>query len=454
MLGFHPISGAPLDSAGLSIASGAGAATGSSTAAGVGRSTTAGAGTATGSSTAAGVGAVNGKAKPGKGGGGSGGGTNVLTTTTSPTTTVSGSTFLVVVTDASSAPTVTDSKGNTYTQVFRQGNAANNVALYYCADGVGGANHTATVTYSAAASPGVCFVELTGVATVNPLDVSTSTNDNNSPYTTTTPLTHQDVEIVVSVIGTDSTNNPVAYAIDNGFDILEVADNGSAYWTGAIAAKVVYTEGTYTANWTAPGATKSVVGTAAFKAAAFQAVGAASGSSTVLGTGAALAVGAGSASGSSTAVGAGGTVIQGAGAASGSSTALGAGGYAVVSASGAGASSGSSTAVGVGQALAVGAGASLGGSTAAGVGAALAEGAGSASGVSSTSGYGQGLLQGVGEAFGSSTTAGVGQSFRKLMAQLQLFARSQRAELHGRTKPFQITVNDRDTPQVSAVEEE
>ncbi len=137
----------------------------------------AGVGTAAGTSTAAAVGGANFKKIPGKGGGGKGGAANVFSVTTSPTTTQpTGSTFVVVVQDSTATPAITDSFGNTYVQRFRTGNGTHNLGMYVCQNGVGGNLHTATATFSTLDSPGITFLELTGVLAA-PLDAEANRQD-------------------------------------------------------------------------------------------------------------------------------------------------------------------------------------------------------------------------------------------------------------------------------------
>lgn len=138
--------------------------------------------------------------------------------------------------------------------------------------------------------------------------------------------------------------------------------------------------------------------------------GAASGTSTAAGVGASTAEASGVASGAASAAGIGASTAAAAGSAAGTSTAAAVGAVAGTVASGAGSAAGSSTASGVGAALAAATGAATGTGAAAGVGASAAAAAGSAAGAAAASGVGRSTAAAVGSASGVATVQGVGTS--------------------------------------------
>src|SRR5690349_13045214 len=97
-------------------------------------------------------------------------------TSVSGTTTASGSSFLVGVSYGygRNCTGVTDSKGNTYTQLgTKQANGDTHFDFWFCEGGTGGTSHTATASFSATGSfPTIYFIEITSAAgTVPALDV-------------------------------------------------------------------------------------------------------------------------------------------------------------------------------------------------------------------------------------------------------------------------------------------
>lgn len=224
--------------------------------------------------------AINGQTISGGGGGGPsiGGhasnlaGAVTTISTSGVATTASGSTFVIVVLNDTgvTVSSVSDNKGNTYTQIgTTQQNFGYNGAcsMYRCENGVGGSGHTATANFSSNASfPSIYFVELVGVTTAS-FDVTAQNNDNASPFTVTTPTLSQANEIVIAIVGTNSPDNPITYAESTGFSLIEQQTNASSSYVGYFAYKVVAATGAVTPSFTASNGTQSVVFAATFKGA-------------------------------------------------------------------------------------------------------------------------------------------------------------------------------------------
>lgn len=142
-------------------------------------------------------------------------------------------------------------------------------------------------------------------------------------------------------------------------------------------------------------------------AAQANAVGSSSGAATASAVGSGVSGGDGSAAGTSAAAGEGSATAAGTGSSAGAATATASGGSTAESS---GASAGAATASAPGGSLATGDGTSAGTSAAAAEGVALGIGVGSAAGVATASAQASATAEGVGASAGSSTTSGVGAS--------------------------------------------
>lgn len=180
------------------------------------------------------------------------------TAVTTGVTTTSGSTIVLFAHWGSEVfSSIADSKGNTWTIIGAELNASSHKSrAYYCANVTGGASHTFTLTLSTSGAPTIYMCEFTGAATTSPIDQSGSGNDTSSPYTTTGLTTTQANEALITFAGGNSGSNPATHA-ESGLGsstIQENITNGSSFWTGAIATKIVSATGTYTPSWTESGA--------------------------------------------------------------------------------------------------------------------------------------------------------------------------------------------------------
>jgi hypothetical protein len=168
---------------------------------------------------------------------GTGGGNTA--TTTAGTTSGSGSTFVVCASwdQTASAPTVSDSKGNTYTA---QGTPQSDVLgayiqIWVCQNGTGGASHTATFSTTGASYPTVHLIEVTGAEAAS-LDKIAQGSDSSPPFTVTSPTLSQADEVVVCICADNTTSG--AYASSN-FTIISSETDIANYWTSAVGVLVV-----------------------------------------------------------------------------------------------------------------------------------------------------------------------------------------------------------------------
>jgi hypothetical protein len=197
--------------------------------------------------------------------------------TTGVTTQTSGSAFVVAAAwdSARNFTSIADNKGNSanYVQIGNQvtfSGGGGRARLYYCQNGAGGAGHTATITVSGSAGITVLFLELTGGATSGILDQnSTGVNDTSSPFTSQSITTTQAAEALISSLFGNSGANPATHAESTGFTVQAGADetNGSSFWTGCLASRIVAATGTYNSSFTESSGSNTAVHIASFKEA-------------------------------------------------------------------------------------------------------------------------------------------------------------------------------------------
>lgn len=185
-------------------------------------------------------------------------------TTATRTTAASGSTFSVAVVwfasgGVGAVPTVTDSKGNTYTQVGSAlTNGNNRCAIFESVNGTGGTLHTFTATFLANQDViSIWANEITGALTVSPRDQAPGGNDDNaSPYTSlTTGTTAQPNEILIAYGFTLSVSGTEVFTWGNSFTGTgDDQTNANADFTGTSGTRVVSAVNTYQASFTSTGA--------------------------------------------------------------------------------------------------------------------------------------------------------------------------------------------------------
>lgn len=195
-------------------------------------------------------------------------------TTGSVTTAASGSTFVIFVAyDSGCFSSISDSKGNTYTQIQSEVNNAghgNACRLYYCQNGTGGAGHTATLNMSPSAFGNVHIVEITGGALTGILDQAPAgLDDGASPFTSnTTGTTAQANELVLAFTETGGTSGPgETLTWGNSFTQIDGQNDGS-FHTSYAASLGVTSTGTYQSTFTSNQASEAITFIATFKEAA------------------------------------------------------------------------------------------------------------------------------------------------------------------------------------------
>jgi len=176
-------------------------------------------------------------------------------TTTSSFTSTAGNTIWVGVSDASGqgSLTISDNKGNTYTQIGTTRTSASGAQgrRYYCANIAGGAGHTVTATWGSNSDATVHVMELAGVATAS-LDsaASAQADDNNPPWTVTSGTLAQADSIAVALTATAFNGT---WSESSGFTVQTQEGDNNLYWTGCAASRVVAATTALTPSFTISG---------------------------------------------------------------------------------------------------------------------------------------------------------------------------------------------------------
>lgn len=163
---------------------------------------------------------------------------NTTFTTSSVTTAASGSRFLICVPVAPTPSTISDSKGNTYalktSLQFDQQAAGQFLRVYECVNGIGGAGHTATVTFGTSGNRSVVFVEVLNSAGT---DCIVGVVDTSSPYTNTSWGLASAAELAILIGAADGVANPATFTESTGFSIIQSQLDNANYNAFFVAAK-------------------------------------------------------------------------------------------------------------------------------------------------------------------------------------------------------------------------
>lgn len=187
------------------------------------------------------------------------------TTAGSPQATTTGSGIHVFVTcsnAAGSPPTVTDNKGNTYTQVGAGIAASGNPGSGFVFKNEGGTRGSGHEWYCTANDVTILVQEILGASPV--VDVDDEVFDNSSPYdspaVTPTVADHLLVSCIISA------GTPVSFTAGGSFTKQSEELDSANYWTCALATRIVTGgSGSYSASWTEGTPTNSAVYIAAWK---------------------------------------------------------------------------------------------------------------------------------------------------------------------------------------------
>lgn len=182
-----------------------------------------------------------------------------------------GASLLVVVVssyDLSSEPTLTDSKGNTWTGLTAQGPGGSNqrVRIFYAANPTVGSSHTFTLSGSTTYSS-VSALAFSGAKTASPFDQQNGATGGSTSLATGSVTPSEDGELVVAGIALDSA--PSSLTIDSGFSTPAVVYflGGSSYGVGS-AYKIQTTAAAVNPTWSWTGSSGQAAAIATFKVAA------------------------------------------------------------------------------------------------------------------------------------------------------------------------------------------
>lgn len=161
----------------------------------------------------------------------------------------------------SNPTSITDNKGNTYTQVgstlTSSADATFFSAIYEKVGGTGGTGLVVTVTCGEVKNTIVAFfIEGTGLATSSPRDQAPAgANDSASPYTSSGATTTQADELLISYAATHSASGTeVLNWTANSFTASDSEADANTYATGGSAYRIVSSTGTYSGSVTSSGA--------------------------------------------------------------------------------------------------------------------------------------------------------------------------------------------------------
>jgi hypothetical protein len=193
--------------------------------------------------------------------------TNV--TTSSVDTTGANTLFAVVnyyVGITATAPTVTDSKSNTWTKLTSWSDGVNDrIALYYAKNATVGSGHTVTVV-GTAQYPGVCFLAFSGGDTTAPFDVEnggTVLSTSGGPGASGAPATAN--SLTISFRGSQNSDGG-SYTVGSSFTISDSVDRATNGLGVGAAYKI--TSASENPTWTWANSQQEVLGIAVFKPAA------------------------------------------------------------------------------------------------------------------------------------------------------------------------------------------
>lgn len=205
---------------------------------------------------------------------GSTGNTNNVTTPGVNTTGANFAYAFIGFFQSASTPTFSDSKGNTWNALTRQGGANQTNAIAYWSNLTSvGASHTVTVTGSID-FPGVCVAYFSNVKTSSPGDgedgntTAVSVTSLAAGATGLTTTVNNDLVLTgisINVVGNDPTsiNGSFTYTATNGVDKANFTT--SVNFGAALAYRILATAGAVNPTWTLGGLTGATTDLVAFK---------------------------------------------------------------------------------------------------------------------------------------------------------------------------------------------
>ena len=192
-------------------------------------------------------------------------------TVTLDSATISGNTIVVFVTDPNNNLSISDNKGNTYTQVAAQAAGSTRAKAFVAENITGGSGHQVTASWSVnTADPVVSVIEVSGVvAAAYDSAVTATATDSSEPYTATSGTTSQAAELLLALCGPEGVVTSCAES--SGFTVVTEEYNFNSFWTHSTWSRAVSSVGSYTPSFTITdnsGSEAAAVIVLGFKAAA------------------------------------------------------------------------------------------------------------------------------------------------------------------------------------------
>lgn len=168
--------------------------------------------------------------------------------TSSITTASSGSSFIAITVydTAGSFTSYTDSKSNTYGNIFAAAGPAFfggvvRVRVDLATNGTGGAGHTLRANTSGVSAASVYLIEIVGGVTSSLVDVAaTGIEDTISPFTTNlTGTLAQADELAICVYLSDAPSGTEVFTLGNSFSAVDQVTDANSFWTSIAASRVV-----------------------------------------------------------------------------------------------------------------------------------------------------------------------------------------------------------------------
>jgi len=169
------------------------------------------------------------------------------------------SVFLICTTydPGATLSSVSDNKGNPYSFLNGCTTAGTEFqAIYWCQAGTGGAGHTATANFNTTAYPVVYLIELNGIASTSPVDLSTQTTpyDAAGTYPAAAGARAAANELILMVHGCTS-GGTITYSETSAYGFTKTAEESDAnnYWSSAVFTLVTASTSLLSATWTGTG---------------------------------------------------------------------------------------------------------------------------------------------------------------------------------------------------------
>jgi hypothetical protein len=188
--------------------------------------------------------------------------------TTSSVNTTGANLLVAVVCSYSGSPTLSDSKGNTWTglTVYNPSNDTSlKLQLYYCASATVGSGHTFTLS-SSGKSPSICVAAFSG-ADAAPLDQQAGFTGSNASSTVQPGSVTPSTDNQLLVTGISGYSSAVS-SIDSSFTITDTVAYTGTDIVGALAYKIQTAKGAENPTWTVVGSNVQTAAIATFKASA------------------------------------------------------------------------------------------------------------------------------------------------------------------------------------------